>query len=347
MKTVSIIIPVYNVKENYIKRCISSILNQEYLDLEIIIIDDGSCSEIAKLCDSFETLDSRIKVYHKENEGVSIARNYGTKIATGDYIVYVDSDDIISSSAIPSAVRIAEEKKLDIVIGAVKKLNPDEELKFPNNGSAKLDIYGENALQMDNLREYYLLMTASQYRTIDGNGYIGRGPVARLIKADIAKRCPFIEGLKLGEDVVWNMALLNMAERVGIVYETWYGYVIYTSSSARKYYGNRREILEKYLHHLWEVSESFCETHKASFAKNIAMEFNGYLTQEILSNENPLSSHEKSVEVKNCLLSMPWSIMLEKDIYKKLPKQYKALVFSCKIGLWKQFVALESIILRR
>ncbi len=91
---ISIIVPVYKV-EKYLKRCIDSIINQTYKNLEIILVDDGSPDNCGQICDEYAEKDSRIKVIHKENHGVSAARNTGIDIAAGEYLGFVDSDDWI------------------------------------------------------------------------------------------------------------------------------------------------------------------------------------------------------------------------------------------------------------
>ena len=89
---ISIIVPIYNV-EKYIRKCIESIINQTYRNIEIILVDDGSPDNCGKICDEYAKKDSRVKVIHKKNGGLSDARNKGTEVATGEYIMYVDSDD--------------------------------------------------------------------------------------------------------------------------------------------------------------------------------------------------------------------------------------------------------------
>ena len=89
---VSIIVPVYNVKK-YITQCIDSVLNQEYINIELILIDDGSNDGSEIICEEYAQKDDRIKVIHKKNEGQSIARNLGIDIASGKYIFFLDSDD--------------------------------------------------------------------------------------------------------------------------------------------------------------------------------------------------------------------------------------------------------------
>lgn len=96
---ISVIVPIYNV-EKYLARCVDSIINQTYKNLEIILVDDGSPDNCPKMCDDFAKKDSRISVVHKENGGLSDARNAGMKIASGECIVFVDSDDYIHCNMI-------------------------------------------------------------------------------------------------------------------------------------------------------------------------------------------------------------------------------------------------------
>lgn len=111
---VSVVIPVYNV-ERYLKECVDSILNQTYSDFEIILVDDGSTDGSGKLCDDYLSVDNRIKVVHRENGGLSAARNTGMDMATGDYIYFLDSDDFIEAVTLEHLVRTAETANADIV----------------------------------------------------------------------------------------------------------------------------------------------------------------------------------------------------------------------------------------
>ena len=94
---VSVIIPVYNV-ETYISKCISSVIEQSYKNIEIILIDDGSKDSSGKILDEYEKGDDRITVIHQKNKGVSAARNRGLELASGDYVVFVDGDDWVDSN---------------------------------------------------------------------------------------------------------------------------------------------------------------------------------------------------------------------------------------------------------
>lgn len=113
---ISVIIPVYNVS-NYLDECIDSIVNQSYRDIEIIMIDDGSTDNSGKKCDEWAEKDSRIIVIHKENGGLSSARNAGLDIARGEFIMFADSDDYYEAGAIELMHSIIEGTNVDIVVG--------------------------------------------------------------------------------------------------------------------------------------------------------------------------------------------------------------------------------------
>ena len=111
---ISIVIPIYNV-EAYLDRCVESVVNQTYHNLEIILVDDGSPDGCPQICDDWAKKDGRIKVIHKQNEGLGMARNTGIENATGEYICFFDSDDYIAPTLIEKAYNVAQRECADIV----------------------------------------------------------------------------------------------------------------------------------------------------------------------------------------------------------------------------------------
>ena len=107
---VSIIVPVYNV-EKYLDECVKSILAQTYSNIEIVLVDDGSKDTSGSMCDEYKKHDDRIVVVHKENGGLSSARNAGMENASGDYYIFVDSDDTISPDMVEEMVKKAKDKR--------------------------------------------------------------------------------------------------------------------------------------------------------------------------------------------------------------------------------------------
>ena len=113
---ISVIVPVYKV-EKYLRQCVDSILKQTYTNLEIILVDDGSPDNCPAICDEYAAKDSRVRVVHKPNGGLSDARNAGMAICQGEYLNFVDSDDVLPTDALEQMLLIAEKESADIVIG--------------------------------------------------------------------------------------------------------------------------------------------------------------------------------------------------------------------------------------
>ena len=117
---VSIIVPVYNV-EKYLDECVKSILAQTYSNIEIVLVDDGSKDTSGSMCDEYKKQDNRIVVVHKENGGLSSARNAGMENASGDYYIFVDSDDTISPDMVEEMVKKAKEHDAKIVSSLISE----------------------------------------------------------------------------------------------------------------------------------------------------------------------------------------------------------------------------------
>ena len=115
MAVVSIIVPVYNV-EKHLEATISSILAQTFTEFELILVDDGSIDNSAAICDAFKNKDSRVRVFYKKNGGVSSARNRGLKEATGTFVMFADSDDIVDSMWVESLLKTMTTSEADLAI---------------------------------------------------------------------------------------------------------------------------------------------------------------------------------------------------------------------------------------
>lgn len=121
---VTIVIPIYNV-EKYLDRCITSIVNQTYSNLEIILVDDGSPDNCPAMCDAWKEKDERIKVIHKRNAGLGMARNTGIEYASGEYICFFDSDDYIAPDTIEKSIQLACQDKSDVVLFGMCSVSPE------------------------------------------------------------------------------------------------------------------------------------------------------------------------------------------------------------------------------
>lgn len=143
---VSIIIPIYNV-EKYLEKCIKSIINQTYRNLEIILINDGSTDESAKICEAYKELDNRIIFINKKNGGAASAKNEGLKVAKGDYITFVDSDDFVELDMIEYMVNTIKKYNSDIVQCSFTNLYKNTE-KFKQDKIIEQKIGSKDFLEL-------------------------------------------------------------------------------------------------------------------------------------------------------------------------------------------------------
>lgn len=147
---VSVIVPVYKV-EKYLKRCVDSIINQTYKNLEIILVDDGSPDNCPKMCDLYAKEDKRVKVIHKQNGGLSDARNAGLDIMTGDFVCFVDSDDWVEESYVEKMLIEQQKTDADIVACGINLVNEESGIVSIFKCSKETVIYEDNKI----LRKYF------------------------------------------------------------------------------------------------------------------------------------------------------------------------------------------------
>lgn len=151
---VSVIVPVYNV-EGYIYNCVKSLIEQDYDNFEILLIDDGSTDNSGKICDEFQKNNKNVIVFHKENGGLSDARNYGIRKAQGEYLAFVDGDDIVEKDYISFMYKLIKEEKCDLVACGIKYLYENGIIKENNFKNIHKVFIGDEAEIYLNIIGYY------------------------------------------------------------------------------------------------------------------------------------------------------------------------------------------------
>lgn len=212
-KLVSIIIPVYNV-ELLIRDCIESILNQTYKNIEIILIDDGSKDKSGLICDEYAKKDDRITIIHKENEGVSVARNIGLDKAKGDYICFIDSDDYISEYMIEHMLKKIEKEKSDIVVCNFASVR-DNKIK---------EEFNVNKAMLDTAKNFM--------KNIAFEDTWQKAIWNKMFKKNAIEGIKFEVGMKIFEDYLFLMEILDKnVKKISYVDEVLYYYVRWDQSS--------------------------------------------------------------------------------------------------------------------
>ena len=206
MPKVSVIVPVYNASR-YIHKCIDSLVNQTYRDYEIILVNDGSTDNSEEIIYQYAKSYSKIKYFSKENEGVSATRNYGLSVSSGEYIMFVDSDDYVAYNILERLMEVADRNNADIVTSDI--------IKFWEKG--KTEYYKTNKeYSNDNIRNYII-----------GDS----GPCAKIFKKEIISQIPFRPTAYEDLDIIPILALY--AYRIGYVGEGLYYYRQVEGSATR------------------------------------------------------------------------------------------------------------------
>lgn len=217
---ISVIVPVYNV-EQYLERCVDSIINQTYKNLEIILVNDGSTDNSGQLCDELARKDDRIRVIHKRNGGVSEARNVGVKEVSGEYVIFIDSDDYI------------DKKMFNVLYSQIKLARADVSV------CGVMNIYENNNIpQARNTNEYLILNNEGFLREYLKGERIPGGIWNKLIKSSIAKSIEFPVGL-IYEDAYYHYELIKLARKYVVTTEPLYNYYHREGSLTEGYYKKR------------------------------------------------------------------------------------------------------------
>jgi glycosyltransferase involved in cell wall biosynthesis len=211
-KKVSIVVPIYNTGA-LLNKCIDSILNQTYRDIEVLLVNDGSTDESGKICDIYAENNHNVKVIHKENSGVSATRNVGINAATGHYIQFVDSDDYIEPNMIETLIAGMRDRH-QLVICGYKLIYVDE-----NNNTIHEDRCPTGG-------EYSI----NEFLTCFGElftGYFINSPCNKLYCMDILRSfgvC-FIENINMGEDLLFNLEYIKKCKSINIINDSLYNYI--------------------------------------------------------------------------------------------------------------------------
>ncbi|MBE5821327.1 MAG: glycosyltransferase [Clostridiales bacterium] len=238
-KLITVIVPVYNV-EKYIRNCIESIINQTYSNLEIILVDDGSLDSSPQIIDEYAKKDKRIRVIHKENGGVSSARNAGLKIASGEYITFVDSDDTINSKIYEILYNLIKKYDTEITMCEAIKVYEDEE------GKIIIPELEENDIQEKVLNSG----EAIKLMIMDGN--IGNFACTKLFKKELFNNITFPDG-KVYEDAGTTYKVVHNANKIVYtnlkLYNYFYGRIgsITSTFTEKKILDSLEAYFEQYL----------------------------------------------------------------------------------------------------
>lgn len=319
---ISVIVPVYNVEE-YLPKCIDSIINQTYKNLEIILVDDGSPDNSPKICDDYAKKDKRIKVIHKKNGGVSSARNYGIKESTGEYISFVDADDWVDRKYIEVLYSTSIEYNSDYVCCGYNRVYNNKKEEINSTGDVIEYTNNEYLIKLLNVQNSY--------------GFC----MMKLINKRVLKDIRFNENLKVGEDALFNVSLCKNLNSIIVVNKCLYNYRFNSNSVVRKYDTN---YVTKYENSMIEMKNYINKNYISNDVMNRNL-YNYIAYHVLLISVNYCFHPENKNKYKSLISTCNKPIFKEaikKSNYSDLSMTRKITLLTLKLKLY----VLTSIICR-
>ncbi len=307
---VSVIIPVYKV-EDYLDRCVQSVVNQTYKNIEIILVDDGSPDNCPAMCDEWAEKDSRIKVIHKKNGGLSDARNYGLDAADGEYISFVDSDDYVADHMIQKLYDTMQTDKSDLAM--------TNYLCFDDNGS---NFNYENKLPIQN----GIINKEEAFKTLFGD-YHWHYVIAcsKLYKRFLFDGFRFPYG-KLHEDLHTTHLIFDKCSLISLVHEPLYYYYQNNSSITHVYSIKRLDAVDAYISRFdffYKRQNYYCAAMNVKF-----------MQEKLLTAQLSLDLKDKTAKEKIHNYRRIYKKLLKKVIFKKIEGVDKLELLTFLLGVF-------------
>ena len=249
---ISVIVPIYN-SEKYLEQCIESIINQKYSNLEIILVNDGSVDGSLKICEKYAKKDNRIKVIDKKNEGVSVARNVGMEVSSGQWISFIDSDDWIDPDMFKKILAKSKDDDFDVIMCNcyINKNNNEH-----NNQSLSSEDLIFNKEDIHILQRKFLWRGIKEYRPyVWGLG----APWCKLYSSKLIKEnnIRFVPGLTRNEDGLFNLYILEYSKKICYLPDCYYHYRVLSESLSHRRQDNIIIDTEKNLSDLIDFSNKY------------------------------------------------------------------------------------------
>lgn len=311
-KSISIIIPVYNV-EKYLSRCIRSLLNQTFSDFEILLIDDGSTDKSGEICNEYSKNFDFIKVYHKDNGGLSDARNYGIDKSRGKYVTFVDPDDFVHKDYLKTLFELVQEDEVQVsCISGVRYL---EGSKIPNTGHSSENVVNTT----DGLRNMLIRK---------GFGVSAWG---KLFEKEMFRTIRFPKG-KIYEDIFTIPYVIAKSEKIAYKEEYMYYYFVRKDSITHAEFDSRNLMMLEGLNKLSEfIMANYPELKDAMQCRYI---------WDILSLINKACSTKEYKKLVKKIISNNnefWNSALE-NIYLDKRRKFQVRLINWSITVYKSLV---------
>ncbi len=333
----SVIIPTWRNTEEEIRRCLDSIDQSAWRDFEVLLVDDGNEPAYAAMLDGLVETYSLLRVFHLPHGGVSVARNFGMTKAQGEYIFFVDADDIVTKQFWYDVAEIAAKRSdVDIIYGFVH--NEAEKIPFMDYIGEGLELQELNFKERRELYAHlFALQRAKWFSTKEG--HIGRGPWARIVRRMLALRHPFPAELFMGQDMIWNLVLLEGDPKVATTRHVWYLVMGNLNSTTRGY---RPDLVERHRKLLMVLAKYNRPDTEQDYCYRILESLSDMGKRYYLSPQNVLSWRAKVREFNQVVGEEPFRAVLRGDM-KTCGMRYALKFISYRTGFLLYAYKLKMI----
>lgn len=309
---ISVIVPIYNV-EKYIDRCLDSIVNQTYKNLEIILVDDGSPDNCPAICDIWAKKDKRIKVIHKSNEGLAMARNSGLDVASGEYVIFCDSDDRVALEMYEKLFWATENGKYDVVYSGFN-------VKQDNGKWIKCNDFSKTRIFDAKVKEELAASFIGETSLTDGHRFVMSCNVALYRRSLLEKYHirQISERKVVSEDLLFQLQVALHIERVKFIPECYYYYYSNSGSLTHSFKESKFQATKNIRNEMLRImppSQRYRQLIDAEFYSRIR----SLVTFLVCGTNESLGS---KVRILSHLSSMIDEIKLEETIIKEHSPKY-------------------------
>lgn len=340
MSKVSVVVPCYKV-ERYLPEMLDSLLAQTLSDFQAVLVDDGSPDRSGEICDAYAARDSRFTVIHKANGGVGAARNDGLAAATGEWVLFCDSDDYLEPEALEKLVAAGEESNADVVFGDVTLVFEDRTQKA---------VFYKNEFVTDDREKLDQLIAADFYKyycsdPADGGPAFGYGgPWNKLVRRSLLTENGISFDLRVKgifDDILYTAYIFAAAKRVAYVHVPVYNYRQLDSSITHTYKANLLEINEAIFHSWEEFMDRYGKDGRFQkpYYANVLRRLKATLGLYFFNKKNDRSFRQQCRELKALMNSEPYRTALRELDSSRLRYKYDFLLWKCAgkgwaLGIW-------------
>lgn len=340
MPKVSVVVPCYKV-EKYLPEMVESLLTQTLWDIQIVLVDDGSPDRSGGICDEYATRDGRVQVIHKKNGGVSAARNDGLEAATGDWVIFCDSDDYVEPDALERLVTKGEQTGADVVFGDVTMVWPQRQ---------RLEVFYKDEFVTDDRKVIDQLIAADFYKyycfdpPAQGPAFGYGGPWNKLVRRSLLMGAQIRFDLRVRgifDDLIYTAHVFAAAKKVAYIHGSVYGYRQVEGSITRSYKEDLLQI-DQAIFTVWqEFMERYGEDGRflKPFYANVLRRLKASLGLYFFHKKNRKSFFAQCRELKALLESEPYATAIRGLEADRLGYKYDQLLWKAArtgsgVALW-------------